>query len=107
MGGWFLVAQMAEAATKTTGETSSAMLAAHSELAASCASQSAAFMDCKARDADPRQCLAEGEKVISCFAATLKNLRAKCPDAINGYVACLDANSQRFEACRKEEEVYK
>ena len=32
----------------------------------------------------------------------LKNLRAKCPDAINGYVACLDANSQRFEACRKE-----
>jgi NADH dehydrogenase (ubiquinone) 1 alpha subcomplex subunit 8 len=86
--------------------TSSVLFASHKHLQKRCAQQTAQYLSCKRGNQDPEECLKEGAKVTGCMLDVLKDLRAKCPETMNEYAACLDYRSNQFEKCRKEQQKF-
>jgi len=70
--------------------TSNVLYAAHKHIGKRCNEVSMNFLRCKKRDLDPNVCLKEGEAVMGCLGAVLKDLRSSCLSSMDTYSQCLD-----------------
>ncbi|RLN96611.1 hypothetical protein BBJ28_00013116 [Nothophytophthora sp. Chile5] len=69
-------------------------------LAYECADANLEFMRCKQQDANPRACLAQGEKVT---AAVLREVETHCGETYSAYKQALKKNWHRIDETRKEQ----
>eukprot|EP00899_Mesostigma_viride_P013241 jgi/Mesvir1/21918/Mv01975-RA.1 len=107
------------------------LMAAAKHVAASCAAQNAGYIACKKQNADPQECLKQGDAVTTCvlsltlsacaritalydpppaclmpIACSLKGLHSRCNKTFNGYVKCMDYYSNQFDMCRNEQKAF-
>ncbi|CAI5740735.1 unnamed protein product [Peronospora destructor] len=68
-----------------------------------CADANLEFMRCKQRDANPRACLAQGEKVTAAVLKTLRDVEMNCGETYAAYKEALKKNWHRIDETRKEQ----
>lgn len=71
-------------------------------LAHECADANLDFMRCKQRDANPRACLVQGEKVTAAVLKTLREVETHCGETYSAYKKALKENWHRIDETRKE-----
>ncbi|PRW57307.1 NADH dehydrogenase [ubiquinone] 1 alpha subcomplex subunit 8-B-like [Chlorella sorokiniana] len=86
--------------------TSAVLMSLSKHIAVRCSKVNKAYMDCKANDANPEKCLAQGDAVTSCVIDLLKEVNAKCPQQLKAYYECMDYYSNTFTKCRKEQKDF-
>ena len=86
--------------------SASTLLAAHRLLDRGCSQVNRAFLECKARDMDPRACLAAGEAVFQCSEAVLRDARAKAGPELDEYALCLRRHAGKLPKCRVAEQDF-
>ncbi|KAG3067961.1 hypothetical protein PC122_g17151 [Phytophthora cactorum] len=84
--------------TDNTSLTCAARILAHE-----CADANLEFMRCKQRDANPRACLVQGEKVTAAVLKTLREVETNCGETYSAYKKALKKNWHRIDETRKEQ----
>ncbi|ETI38023.1 hypothetical protein F441_15953 [Phytophthora nicotianae CJ01A1] len=84
--------------TDNTSLTCAARILAHE-----CADANLEFMRCKQRDANPRACLVQGEKVTAAVLKTLREVETHCGETYSAYKKALKKNWHRIDETRKEQ----
>ncbi|KAK9828542.1 hypothetical protein WJX72_000660 [[Myrmecia] bisecta] len=97
---------MSEAGADTPPPTSAVLFAISKLIATRCGKQNRAFVECKAKDANPEACLQAGDAVTDCVVALLKDVNKKAPEELKTYYSCLDYYSNNFSKCRAEQEAF-
>ncbi|KAK4533907.1 hypothetical protein CCYA_CCYA20G4789 [Cyanidiococcus yangmingshanensis] len=89
-----------------TATSSAVLYAAAKEIGTQCREQNRSFLQCKATEPDPANCLDKGRSVQRCVLELLMSLNATCPSQFEAYARCLgeqSAASYAFERCRRLE----
>uniref|UniRef100_M4C100 CHCH domain-containing protein n=1 Tax=Hyaloperonospora arabidopsidis (strain Emoy2) TaxID=559515 RepID=M4C100_HYAAE len=84
--------------TDNTSLTCAARILAHE-----CADANLAFMRCKQRDANPRACLVQGEKVTAAVLKTLREVETHCGETFAAYKKALKQSWHRIDETREEQ----
>lgn len=64
-------------------------------------------MRCKAADANPIACVAQGKAVTRCAVSVLRQIHdGPCAGAFRTYVAALEKRNLEFKSCRAEEHLF-
>ncbi|CAH0513460.1 unnamed protein product [Peronospora belbahrii] len=84
--------------TDSTSLTCTARILAHE-----CADANLEFMRCKQRDANPRACLVQGEKVTAAVLKTLRDAETNCGETYLAYKKALKSNWHRIDETRTEQ----
>ena len=90
----------------SSAPASAVLFASHKHLQKRCATETAAYIECKRKNQDPEACVEKGVKVTGCMLECLKDLRKRCPETMNEYAACMDYRSNQFDKCRKEQAAF-
>uniref|UniRef100_K3WSU2 CHCH domain-containing protein n=1 Tax=Globisporangium ultimum (strain ATCC 200006 / CBS 805.95 / DAOM BR144) TaxID=431595 RepID=K3WSU2_GLOUD len=98
---------MADAATNTLPSTDNTSLTCAARvLGFECADANLAFLRCKQENADPRACLAQGEKVTACVLKTLREVESNCGETYAAYKKALKKNWHQIDEVRKEQAAF-
>lgn len=81
-------------------------MAISKHIAIQCGKENQDFVGCKRRDANPENCLKEGEKVTRCVIDLLKDVSGKHSGELKSFYECLDYYSNNFEKCRQEQKAF-
>eukprot|EP00965_Chrysotila_dentata_P012099 396910-Pleurochrysis_carterae.AAC.3 len=71
-----------------------------------CFEENLQYLKCRAQDAHPAKCAAEGEVVHKCVYDLFKEISGKAPEEFKKLTKCLDYGDLTMSFCRKEQEAF-
>eukprot|EP00892_Ulva_mutabilis_P002119 jgi/Ulvmu1/11908/UM081_0067.1 len=82
------------------------LLAIQKHIATKCASVNRAWLECKDKHQDPKQCTEVGKQVLQCTNDLYKDISNRAALTLETYSRCLDYNTYKLEMCVKERQDF-